>query len=116
MADSGLFSVISQLFLTISQLFLTSFWKTSHFLTAISGLFLTSQLLSYFSTISHLYFSTISQLLLNYYSSLCEEPFLTLRITYLSLFAQRCVLNEGNETIRDYFRTEVVVTSFYQLW
>ena len=133
------FSVTSQLLLTyfpvisrtfpISQLFLSYFSKISHFLT-ISGLFLSHfSLLNYFSVTSRLfliYFSTISQLLLDYFpvisrlfpgnSSSCEEPFLAFRITCLSWFVQQCVLNEANERIRDYIQTEVVVTSFYQLW
>ena len=86
---------ISQ-FSTISQLFLTYFSKISHFQT-ISGLFL-----SHFSILN--YFSVTSRLVPS-----------SSRITCLSWFAQQCVLNEVNETIRDYFQT-VVVTSFYQLW
>ena len=104
------FSSISH-FSVISYLFLENFSFPNYF-WSISQSFLTSQLLlSYFSTISLLllnYFSVTSRLF-PVYSSSC-------RITCLSWFAQQCVLNEANETIRDYFQTEVVVASFYQLW
>ena len=126
------FSLISQLFLeyfpflnyfsVISYLFLSYFLKIPHFLT-ISGLFLGHfSLLNYFSVTSRLfliYFSTISQLLLGYFpviSRLFPGYSSSCRIMCLSWFVQQCVLNEANETIRDYFQTEVVVTSFYQLW
>ena len=107
------FSNISH-FLTISQLFLTYFSKISHFPT-ISGLFLSNfSLFNYFWTISHLLLNnfSVTSRLVPVISRLFPDYSSSSRITCLSWFAQQCVLNEvlneANETIRDYFQREVV--------
>jgi len=115
----------SRLFSVISQLLLTYFLNISHFSTlsqlfliyfpVISWKFLISQLfLVYFSVISR--FSTTSQLLLDYFSSTSQlflSHFSTISLLLLHLLVVWrlfLTLNEASETIRDYLKTEVVVT------